>query len=369
MESLESATNQPQGSAPFRRLSTRAGAARPLGLALVVVIALAALVGWWLTRSPIPAAGPAAEPPPPVEPPARLENPEVTRADSGLGEPGERPPAVYPAELDDPSRFDGRGKVEIHLKVTDGIELPERWTVTFSPSPARIGGDRAVGRRVEVTSGPVVEIDDVQLGAYSVRASAGDLESEPYDFELRKPDEVDLVFPLTLRERGFISGRVVDAKGVPVEGLPVFLLAQRSEFRREVKTDANGKYTFPKVPDGDYRVRVGSAETALAAVEDLSFVAPSAHLRDLSTPLMGTLNVRVVDENGVGLTGVKVQGLGLLSGAFELVTGPDGRASAGPCVGGDLRLYASDPTAGNGNAELHFHPDEGPGEIEIRLRR
>lgn len=366
---MESATSRAKGSAPFRRLSTRAGSARLLGLGLVVVIVVAALVGWWLARDPIPAAGPAAEPPTAVEPPARLENPEVTRVDSGLGLPGERPPPAYPTELDDSSRFDGRGKVEIHLAVPAGVAVPERWTVTFTPAVARLGGERAVGRRVEVTSGPTVEIDDVQLGAYTVRASAGDMESEPYEFELRKPDEVDVVFPLTLRERGYISGRVVDARGTPVAGLAVHLLAQRGEFRREVKTDASGTYTFPKVPDGDYRVRVGSPEAALAAVEDLSFVAPSAHLRDLSTPLMGTLNVRVVDENGVGLTGVKVQGLGLASGAFELLTGPDGRASVGPCVGGDLKLYASDPTAGNGDAQLHFHPDEGPGEIEIRLRR
>ena len=322
-----------------------------------------------MTRSPIPAAGPAAEPPPVVAQGAHLENPEVTRVDSGLGVPGERPPAPYPTELDDSSRFDGQGKVEIHLSLPAGVPMPERWSLTFTPSVARIGGERAKARTVDFTTGPVVEIDDVQLGAYTVRASAGDMESEPLEFELRKPDEVDVVFPLTLRERGFIAGRVVDAKGTPVEGLPVFLLAQRSEFRREVKTDANGTYTFPKVPDGDYRVRVGTVEAALAAIEDLSFVAPSAHLRDLSTPLMGTLNLRVVDENGVGLTGVKVQGLGLASGPFEVHTGPDGRASVAPCVGGDIRLYASDATAGAGDAQLHFHPDEGPGEIEIRLRR
>lgn len=359
-----------QGRQPARAKSTRAGAARPALVGWLIVLLGALLVGWWALRPVATEAAPAALPPTPEPAPAALENPEATRVASGVGVEGPRPLPAFPKELADPTRFDGVGRIEAHLTVPAGVTPPARWTLVLEPAPFKIGAERARGRRIEVEGQTTLLADDIALGSYTVRAEAGDFECRPFDLELRKPELLDIVFPLELYERGALTGRVIDALGLPVQGMAVFALARSGTAARETRTDADGGFSFERLPDGDWKIRVATRENPLASAEDVSFQAPSLHLRDFSVPRVGAIAVQVVDELGVGLVGALVEATGLRSGPLSVTTGPDGFATLGPAIGGEVRLFASDERAGQAETTLSFDPAaEASAPVQLRLRR
>jgi hypothetical protein len=373
LESLFSRTvaaRRSQGSGAFARLSTRAGVTRAGGLVAVLGLVGALFVGWKLLNPEEAGAGPVATPPtsaPAAEP--RLENPEATRVASGVGVEGPRPLPAYPRELQDPTRFAGLGRIEAHLVTKSGAALPTRWTLVLEPAPFRIGAEHARARRIEVENSTMLLASDIQLGSYTVRAEAGEWGCRPHDIELRKPDLIDHVFPLELYERGTLTGRVVDARGLPVEGLAVFALSRTGSDVRESRTVADGSFAFERLPDGDWRVRVATRENPLASLEDVTFLAPSLHLRDFTVPPMGSLEVRVIDENGVGLVGALIEASGLASGALSVTTGPDGLARIGPGVKGDLSLQATDAQYGHAEARVEFDPQAPRSEpVVLKLR-
>jgi hypothetical protein len=365
------AARRSQGSGAFARLSTRAGVTRAGGLAAALGLVGALFVGWKLLNPEEAGAGPVATPPtsaPATEP--RLENPEATRVASGVGVEGPRPLPAYPRELQDPTRFAGLGRIEAHLVTKSGAALPTRWTLVLEPAAFRIGAEHARARRIEVENSTMLLASDIQLGSYTVRAEAGEWGCRPHDVELRKPDLIDHVFPLELYERGTLTGRVVDARGLPVEGLTVFALSRTGTEAREARTVADGSFAFERLPDGEWRVRVATRENPLASLEDVTFLAPSLHLRDFTVPPMGSLEVRVVDENGVGLVGALIEASGLASGPLTVTTGPDGLAQLGPGVKGDLLLQATDAQFGHAEARVEFDPQTPQGEpfvLKLRL--
>lgn len=57
---------------------------------------------------------------------------------------------------------------------------------------------------------------------------------------------------------GQIDGRVIDAQLRPVSGVPAVLIPDRNRGRfdlyRSVSTDENGRFVFPSVAPGDYRL-------------------------------------------------------------------------------------------------------------------
>ncbi len=350
--------------------STRAGAARASLVGWLIVLLGALLVGWWALRPVATEAAPAALPPTPEPVPAALENPEATRVASGLGVEGPRPLPAYPKELDDPTRFRGVGRIEAHLTVATGVTAPTRWTLVLEPAPFKIGAEHARARRIEVEGQTTLVADDVALGSYSVRAEAGDFECKPFDLELRKPELVDIVFPLELFERGTLTGRVLDELGLPVQGMAVFALARTGSAARETRTDDAGNFAFERLPDGDWKIRVATRENPLASAEDVTFAAPSLHLREFTVPRSGSIEVQVVDELGVGLVGTLVEAIGLRSGPLSVTTGPDGFAKLGPAIAGEVRLFASDERAGEAETTLQFDPAAQPAvPVILKLRR
>lgn len=64
---------------------------------------------------------------------------------------------------------------------------------------------------------------------------------------------VPTAFAQTARAR--VTGRIVDATGLPIPGASVILERPASAFERSTVTDAGGRYEFLDVPDGTYTVR------------------------------------------------------------------------------------------------------------------
>lgn len=358
-----------QGRAPSRAKSTRAGAARAAVVGGLFLLLGTLLVGWLALRPVATEAASAALPPTPAPAPA-LENPEATRVASGLGVEGPRPLPAYPKELADPTRFRGFGRIEVHLTAPSGVTPPPRWTLVLEPAPFKIGAEHARARRIDVEGQATLVADDIALGSYTARAEAGDFECRPFDLELRKPELIDIVFPLELYERGTLTGRIVDDLGLPVRGMPVFALSRTSQAERETRTGPDGVFAFERLPDGDWRIRAATREQPLVSAEDVTFAAPSLHLRDFAVPRVGSIEVHVVDELGVGLVGALVEALGLRSGPLSVTTGPDGFATLGPAIAGEVRLFASDERAGQAETTLSFDPAaESATPVQLRLRR
>ncbi|MBM3989288.1 MAG: carboxypeptidase regulatory-like domain-containing protein [Planctomycetes bacterium] len=357
-----------QGRGQRGAKSTRAGAARAALASWLLVLLGALLVGWFALVPVETEVAPAALPPTPEATPA-LENPEATRVASGLGVEGPRPLPAYPKELADPTRFVGFGRIEAHLSAPSGITPPTHWTLVLEPAPFKIGAEHARARRIEVRGGLSLVADDVALGSYTARAEAGDFECKPIDLELRKPELIDIVFPLELYERGTLTGRIVDDLGLPVRGMPVFALSRAGKAERETRTGPDGVYAFERLPDGDWRIRVATREQPLVSAEDVTFAAPSLHLRDFRVPRVGSIQVQVVDELGVGLVGTLVEALGSRAGPLSVTTGPDGFAELGPAIAGEVRLFATDARAGQAETRLTFDPTaDNPTPIQLRLR-
>jgi hypothetical protein len=149
---------------------------------LIGVSALAALglcAAWWLTRSPanvltatpapVVRASTGAPPAAPSDAPFEAQGIEVQT-------PTERPPAPYPAELFDPRRYEGHAHLRVFASVKPGAAFPRAWSLVFEPSKTLIGGERAVARRFDFEHGETsLEVDDLALGGYDIRAEAKDM--------------------------------------------------------------------------------------------------------------------------------------------------------------------------------------------------
>ncbi len=98
-----------------------------------------------------------------------------------------------------------------------------------------------------------------------------------------------VVFALSLapealaQQRGSISGRVVDASGLPLPGASITVTEQRTGFTRSVIAAANGAYTVPNLEPGVYTIAVEM--DGFATLKQTEYV--------LTAGLEGTLDLRM----------------------------------------------------------------------------
>ncbi len=341
-----------------------------LGLLALVVVGV---LVWRDADRPASEAAPQLAPP--VDDLPRMENPNASRA---LAENFATEPARpgYPDELFDERRYDGVARVEVHVSTSNGSALPQKWRLTLEPAVAMIGSHRAVARAIEIDDGrDTVVIDDVQLGSYAIRAQVEHMDCAPELVALSTPESIDVILALRVHPLGFITGRVVDSDGRPIDGIDVVLASatamslQPTAQLREPRVgtcDALGVYLFENVADGDYRIYVGDPELPLGQLADVSFAAPSLHAPDVVVPPLGELEVRVTDRAGRPIAGAVVEGNGLRSGKLRLTTDFDGRARARHCAKGRQIFYASEERFGSANAVADFDP-AAPQLIEITI--
>lgn len=358
---------------PTRRL--RRGRAKTLLLLLLAALsALGALA--WILRATSPASSGAAGPRPSatVEPVA-TQSPalrHVIGGDPAPAGPVERIPRERRPRSDASVRFSGSGTLEGRLNLPAGVAPPRVWTLVLAPSPVLVGGERVRARRVDFENGEVeFSLSDLPLGGYEVWAEAAGMSGRHEHLLLARPDALLVYQDLRLVPLAFVAGRVVDADGVRVGGLPVFLRPDGGGPILTQLTDASGDFRFERVPDGEYLLETGFADASLSAPRALDVRSPSLHLPALEVPLLHELAVTVLDADGEPLAGVRVRGWCDRGGRVDALTDAQGIARATWLPAGRLTLDAAHPErlqAGHARVHLDFPPADGE-PLRIRLQR
>lgn len=209
------------------------------------------------------------------------------------------------------------------------------------------------------------------LGPRSVRVSApgyGDRTLEAAAGE--EGGTVDLG-AVVLPAAGRIGGIVREADGAARAGALVNLVRTGAgsplpDFRDRM-TDAEGRFLFPDLGPGHWRVEVadggGEADVELpagGAVLDL----------DLAPPAGGALRVRVVDDAGDPVAGARLQVVGEddRSLAYEFV-GPDGRRRFSGLPAGTAQVWAFPPLRNSGYLPSFAAAEAKGQEIVLVMKR
>ena len=182
--------------------------------------------------------------------------------------------------------------------------------------------------RVEIRQGTETFTSSVQAdGSYDIAVTtpsgtmeiavippAGFVAPEPKAWQaaegLAAPDFE--VYPIT------VSGKLIDASGVPVQGATVTVGG------RSAVSDANGNFTVTKVPAGTHNVVIGDTERTRGKTVPGVSVSDQRdnRIEDITVetkPQFGTVSGRVTDPSGNGVAGVTVT-----AGGKTAVTNADG---------------------------------------------
>jgi hypothetical protein len=341
-----------------------------------VLTALGAAAAWLIlgkqsvgeAAAPDPGAGPAAEPAL-EEPPPLVPRFELGRGPDGL-ETGERPPRAKRQPLPPGERFRGTGRIEGYLDLPAGMQAPRPWTLVLEPSKVLIGGERAVTRRVTFEQGErEFALEDVPLGGYQLRAEALDMSGPPELVLLARPDAHDMIVHVALRPAAFVEGWVEQSDGEPVDGLALQLEPLAGGATRTAVTDARGGYRFENVPDGEHRLSAGRAPSPLAEPLQLLVSPPSLSVPRIVVPLLGELEIAVLDAAGQPVAGVAVEGWGSGGGTVSATSDRLGAALARHLPAGRITLNAALGEGAQrrvGRAVVELEPGER-GRVEIRL--
>jgi hypothetical protein len=342
-------------------------------LLLAALTVLAALS--WILRGTSPTSSGAAGPrsPATVEP-AATQSPalrHVIGSESVPQAPTERIPRARRPRTDETVRFSGSGTLEGRLSLPAGVAPPPVWTLVLAPSPVLVGGERVRTRRVDFENGEVeFSLSGLPLGGYEVWAEADGMSGRHEHLLLARPDALLVYQDLHLVPLAFVAGRVVDADGVGVGELPVFLRPDSGGPMLTQATDASGGYRFERVPDGEYRIETGFADASLSAPRALEVRSPSLHLPALEVPLLHELAVAVLDADGEPLAGARVRGWCDRGGRVDALTDAQGIAHATWLPAGRMTLEAAHPErmqAGHARVHLDFPPADGE-PLRIRLQ-
>ena len=215
---------------------------------------------------------------------------------------------------------DIRGAVTIHDATEDEYKQTRveirQGTETF---PSSVQADGSYDIAVTTPSG-TMEI--------AVIPPAGFVAPEPKTWQaaegLAAPDFE--VYPIT------VSGRLIDASGVPVQGATVTVGG------RSAVSDANGNFTVTKVPAGTHDVVIGDTERTRGRTVPGVSVSDQRdnRIEDITVetkPQFGTVSGRVTDPSGNGVAGVVVRAAGK-----PATTDADGRYAIAQVPVGDTEI-------------------------------
>lgn len=149
----------------------------------------------------------------------------------------------------------------------------------------------------------------VPLGAYIVRASkTGYFSAASAAFTANAGSNTAPTLKLTAIVYGSVTGTITDTNGNPIAGASVSVIPSSSgaASTAEVKTDASGNYTLPKVQAGTYAVRASApgylgGTSPTFVVQQGANVAPTLMLTQAAT-VAGT----ITDANGKPIAGASV---------------------------------------------------------------
>lgn len=341
--------------------TSRAGGRPAAGRALLLAIVLVFLAGiLWLrfgsgARPPSPSSGTE-----PRQAPRPAAPDEVAR-----DEETELVPAAPPSALDPAPGHDGelepfasarsapvpvtgkRGSLRGHAEVSGEEPFPRQWRLVLRPSNTLAGREHATTMTLEFDDGRQdFTVPDVPLGGYDVLGEAEGFNGQVLPVALVPGSEQPFI-NLLMVPAGTLEGRILDGHGLPAEGVTVTLFAVADNAAREEATDAQGVFRFEKLPDGGYDLLVGRASAPLMPERHpVRFLAPHLTFPDLELPLLGEIQVRVVDSLARPLEGVEVRGSGTNGGIVEGRTDYDGRLVTRHLPAGHFRLRLTHPALG-----------------------
>lgn len=320
------------------------------GRGALIVVALLVVTGllWLWIGSGERGGGPRVEPGPRL-PPVRAAGAEelVPAAPPPTAARSEGASELEPflAGRVPPRRFEGKvGTLRGHVEVEGEEPMPRVWRLVARPSNTLPAREFAVTRALEFDDGRAdFELRDLPLGGYDVLGEAEGFNGQALPVLLEPGNEHPFV-NLHIVPAGRLEGRVLDATGGPAEGITLTLFAVEDNAAREARTDASGTFRFDRLPDGAYEILVGKATSPLIPERrPLRFQAPHMTFPDIELPLLGALNVRVVDTLERPIEGVEVLGSGTNGGIVEGRTDYDGRLEARYLPAGRFRLRFSHP--------------------------
>lgn len=173
---------------------------------------------------------------------------------------------------------------------------------------------------------------------------------------------------VVLSKGGAVSGRVVDARGFPVEGAVVFLAAERGTFARELRTERDGTFWFEGVPRS---VVLGAArpEAPRRRVLRQVFAVPDGERVEREVVLpepREAVRIRVVDAQGTPIELAEVRSLSLSPEAplrITRFTDATGAVEVEDAAGLPLRIRVDAPRF----APIEHEIEAAPSELTLTL--
>jgi hypothetical protein len=127
---------------------------------------------------------------------------------------------------------------------------------------ALVEGNKPASLRMDVTGIPAVDIGIVKQGG-----DIGTVVLQP----LGRPQVIEHFHPTSSSTQPLLSGRITDAKGVPMAGQYLFFAYRRKGFF--LRMDENGAFVCPPTTNDEYELYISESATPLfAANSNLKYV-------------------------------------------------------------------------------------------------
>jgi hypothetical protein len=258
------------------------------------------------------------------------------------------------------------GSIRGQIEVPAGVPFPSAWTLSIRPSRSLFSQGASAPQTLEF-SGETRQfhIESLSAAGYDLFAEAPGLVSRVSPV-LLSGHALHPFVVLRLDPTGFLEGDVVDAAGAAIQHLPVQLQRHGATVPVKTRTDALGRFYFEDVREGLYALRLGEGQNPMVQQRKLHFHPPSMRVPTFEVPLLGQLDVRVVDTALRPVEGARVQGSAKTGGYFDFHADAEGRGYAHLLPEGRYRIYAQHKTAGRGQATLELAPGERQ-ELELIL--
>ncbi len=338
--------------------------AAALLLAGLIGLGLVGLWIWFPSRAPVAATPDPAPLPGPIAVPG-AEVIEVRSSGAASATRG----GQDPERIKEAYSLEGTGTIRGHVGERAGAVFPREWDLVLEPHPFLQGRERAESRRIQLRAGERdFKVENLHLGGYRVRAEAAAMNSSAADVLLVKGSP-DQFVELALSPAGWLDGSVLDAQGLPAEGVEVQLVETTTHARLQTKTDPAGAYEFRALLDGEYEIHFGVGAQALGESRLLSFRAPRLSFPVEKLPPTGSLAVHVFDLLGKPAIGVRVTGFGHPQGALDLQTDEQGIALLRWALPGAWEIQALD-SAESLHAQGEVAVEAGQdAQLSLRLAR
>ena len=335
---------------------------RALLLVALLALAAATVAALWLIDRGGQERTPSAANPSAANPAAPVPQPPVPAAEPLTAPEG-------PAQDLPPARRDARdptGILVLRIVPSEGLAPGGAVRVALRSRP-----EGNLVREAVLAVGELVEELECAPGAYSLEARSEDesLGSRPVEARVAAGERRPI--QLRLLRRVPVLGSVLDTAGKEVEGLAVSVRAAKRIEARTL-TELTGRFRLSGVFEGDYELVLGDPDGPVVPPRPHSVRAPVSGsldpLLELVVPVLLSIEVLVVDDQGLPVSGARVEGRGEQGGRVEVETDAEGRARAGFLPAGSYRLFASHDTLGRGNRLIQLAADTAQ-PIELRLLR